>query len=382
MNERPVRIAGTGIYLPGEPVRFHDIERVLGELDQVTPEFKKWYQRTRNLMYQILGMENYYYAIDRETGRTNETAAGMAAKAARPALEMAGVKPEEVDLLVYGSSSLDHFICPPTSAFVQQELGIDYCAEITIHSNCTSSYKALQVAHDMVANGRYNVALVCSSNLVSSALKASFYNQAVIEKNQAILRWFLSDGAGALVMKADETGTPGLYFLDTYVESVGAKYPPHMYNQSGCASEGPIHDYEHGLHHITQDYRDVSQLGPKMFIDGFLKFCDLFKQRFGEEEYVRRILNASYFLVNVPTRHLIDLVADELIVKFSELREASFDLYYSTTEKRGYTGPAAILLTLDKLLRTETLKNHETVVSFVTESSKWMNAGFMLEWRE
>ncbi len=382
MNERPVKIVGSGIYLPGEPVRFHDIESVLGELDEVSPEFKKWYKRTRNLMYQILGMENYYYAIDRATGRANDTAAGMAAKAARPALEMAGIEPGDVDLLVYGSSSLDRFICPPTSAFVQQELGIDYCAEMTIHSNCTSSYKALQVAHDLVANGRYDVALVCSSNLVSSALKASFFNQAVIEKNQAILRWFLSDGAGAIVVKADETGSPGLYFVDTYVESVGTRYPPHMYNMSGCASEGPIHDHEHGLHHITQDYRDVSQLGPKMFIEGFLKFCDLFKQRFGEEEYVRRILNASYFLVNVPTRHLIDLVADELIVKFSELREASFDLYYSTTEKRGYTGPAAILMTLDKLLRTETLKNHETIVSFVTESSKWMNAGFMLEWRE
>jgi 3-oxoacyl-[acyl-carrier-protein] synthase III len=183
-------------------------------------------------------------------------------------------------------------------------------------------------------------------------------------------------------MRAEDEAKPGLYFLDTYVESVGTRYPPHMYNMSGCSTEGPLNDWENGLHHIVQDYRDVSQLGPKIFLEGFLRFCDLFKQRFGEEEYTRRILNASYFLVNVPTRHLIDLVADELIIKFRELREASFDLYYSTTEKRGYTGPAAILLTLDKLLRTEKLKNHETIVSFVTESSKWMNAGFMLEWRD
>jgi 3-oxoacyl-[acyl-carrier-protein] synthase III len=381
MNERPVRVAGTGAYLPGEPVKFHDIESVLGELTEVTPDFQKWYKRTRNLMYQILGMENYYYAIDRETGACNDTCAGMSARAARDAIAMAGIEANDIDLIIYGGSSNDRFICPPTSAFIQQELGIDYCAEMSIHSNCTATYKALQVASDLIANGRYKTALVCSSNLVSSALKASYYNQAKIEKNQAILRWFLCDGAGAVVLKADEDGTPGMYFRDSYVESVGSKYPPHMYNSAGCSTLGALQDYEAGNHHVTQDYRDVSQLGPKLFIEGFLKFCDQIKHRLGEEEYKKRVLDATYFLVNVPTRHLIDLTADELKVKFRELREAKFDMYYSTTEKRGYTGPAAILLTLDKLLNTESFRDRETIVSFVTESSKWMNAGFVLEYR-
>ena len=203
MNERPVRLAGSGGFLPGEAVPFHDIEQVLGELEDVSPDFKKWYKRTRNLMYQILGMERYYYAIDRETGKCNDTCAGMADKDAKQAIKAAGLEPNDIDLLIYGSSSMDRFICPPTSAFVQQELGIEYCAEMSIHSNCTSSYKALQVAHDLIANGRYKNSLVCSSNLVSSALKASFYNQDKLGKNQAILRWFLSDGAGAVVLKAE-----------------------------------------------------------------------------------------------------------------------------------------------------------------------------------
>lgn len=382
MNERPVKVVGAGAYLPGEPIKFHDIEKVLGELTDTSDDFKKWYKRTRNLMYQILGMENYYYAIDPKTGDTNETCAGMSAKAARLALEMAQVEPNEVDLLIYGGSSNDRFICPPTSAFIQQELGIEYCAEMSIHSNCTATYKALQVASDLIANGRYKTALVCSSNLVSSALKASFYNQAKLEKNSAILRWFLCDGAGAIVLKADESGSPGMYFMDSYVESVGAKYPPHMYNQMGCSSLGPRQDYEVGNHHVVQDYRDVSQLGPKLFIEGFLKFCDQLRNRLGDEEYRRRVHDATYFLVNVPTKHLIDLTADELKVKFKELRDAKFDMYYSTTEKRGYTGPAAILLTLDKILRTETFRDRETLISFVTESSKWMNAGFVMEYRK
>lgn len=380
MNERPVKLVGAGAYLPGEPVKFHDIEKVLGELNDVDADFKKWYKRTRNLMYQILGMENYYYAIDRETGQCNETCAGMAAKAARQAIDMAGIDPQEIDLIVYGGSSNDRFICPPTSAFVQEELGIDYCAEMSIHSNCTATYKALQVASDLIANGRYKTALVCSSNYVSSALKASFYNQKKLEKNQAILRWFLCDGAGAVILRADENKTPGMYLADSYVESVGAKFPPHMYCRNGVSSLGYLEDYAEGLHHITQDYRDVSQLGPKLFQEGFLKFCDQLKAKVGEDEYKRRVLDATYFLVNVPTKHLIDLTADELKVKFRELRDAKFDMYYSTTEKRGYTGPAAILITLDKMLRHESFKHNETIISFVTESSKWMNAGFVLEY--
>lgn len=380
MNERPVKVVGAGAYLPGEPVKFHDIEKVLGELTEVNDDFKKWYKRTRNLMYQILGMENYYYAIDPETGMANDTCAGLAAKAGRAALKMANMDAQEIDLLIYAGSSNDRFICPPTSAFVQQELGIEYCAEMSIHSNCTATYKALQVASDMIANGRYKTAMVCSANLVSSALRSDFYNQAKLEKNQAILRWFLCDGAGAIILKADESGSPGLYFRDSYVESVGSKYSPHMYNSMGASTAGPRLDYLAGNHHITQDYRDVSQLGPKLFIDGFLKFCDQLRDKLGEEEYKRRVHDAKYFLVNVPTRHLIDLTADELKVKFRELRDAKFDMYYSTTEKRGYTGPAAILITLEKLMSQEKLENRDAIISFVTESSKWMHAGFLLEY--
>ncbi len=384
MYDRPVRIAGTGSYLPGDPVKFHDIEKVLGELDEVTPDFKKWYKRTAKVMYQILGMENYHYAIDRETGECSETCAGMSAKAARQALEMANLDPKDVELLIYGSSSMDRFICPPTSVFVQEELQIPYCAEISIHSNCTATYKAMQVAHDLIRLGRYKNALIVSSNLVSQALKASYYNQKKIERNHAVLRWFLSDGAGAMVLKAEDEQIPGMYFLDTYLESVGYNYPPHMYNRAGSSSLGPLKDYENGYHHIVQDFREVSQLGPKLSIKAFAKFLDILKEQWGEEEFARRIKSTTHVLANVPTKHIIDLAFDEMMPLAKKLiDDPGFDLYYSTTDQMGYTGPVAILLTLDRLLRQDTdqLKDGGLVLSFVTESSKWMNAGFVLEWK-
>ncbi len=385
MYDRSVRIAGTGTYLPGEPVKFHDIEKVLGELDEVTPDFKKWYKRTANVMYQILGMENYYYAIDRETGACNETCAGMAAKASRQALEMAGIEAKDIELLIYGSSSMDRFICPPTSVFVQEELQIPYCAEMSIHSNCTATYKAMQVAHDLIRLGRYKNALICSTNLVSSALKASYYNQAKIERNHAVLRWFLSDGGGAMVLKAEDGDkVPGMYFVDTYLESVGYNYPPHMYNRAGCSSLGPKEDYEHGYHHIVQDFREVSQLGPKLSIQAFGKFLEILREKWGEEEFRRRIQATTHVLANVPTKHIIDLAFDEMMPIARKYHEnPTFDLYYSTTDQMGYTGPVAILLTLDRLLRQDAgdLKDGSTIMSFVTESSKWMNAGFILEWK-
>lgn len=379
---REVKLVGSGVHLPGAPVPYDDIDRVLGPFEGMSPEFEKKYQRTRRLMKSLLGMENYHYALDPDTHELTETCASMGARAARPALEMAGIDPAEVDLLIYAGSSLDRFICPPTSALLQEALRIPRCAEYSIHSNCTATYKALELGADLIAAGRYHTALIVSSNLVSNALKAAYFNPAHLDHNTAMLRLFLCDGAGALVLRAaDRAPGPGLCVVDTFLESVGADQPSHMYSRAGSSTRGPRQDYEDGLHHIVQDFAAVSALGPRYFAAGFERMVAQIKGKKGEEHFRTRAPDVSHFLVNVPSRHLIDLVADELTARFKVHLGGvmPFDLYYSTVEKMGYTGPAAIALTLDRLLRSGDLKAGQIVVSFVTESSKWINAGFMLE---
>ena len=116
---------------------------------------------------------------------------------------MAGVAPSEIDLIVYGGITFEMFCPSHLRAHSGSTSDSEPPAEYSIHSNCTSTYKALQLATDQLAMGRYNTALIASAQLSSPFLRAEFYNQEIIEKSQILLRWFLSDGAGALVLTTD-----------------------------------------------------------------------------------------------------------------------------------------------------------------------------------
>lgn len=374
-----VRLAGTGSFLPGDPIPMNDIEKVLGDFEDVDDDFKKWYKRTRKVMRGLLGVDYYYFAIDPETGETTETPSSMAAKAAENALEMAGIKANDVDLLLYGGASQDLWACPPTTSFIQEKLGIEHCAEMSIHSNCTSTYKAIQIATDQIAYGRYKTALVTTANQTSHYYRASSFNQKKMTRHQAMMRWFLCDGGGAMVLTRDDGSSPGLEVYDTMVESVGIAHEPHMYTRFGSC-QTPKEAWDEGLHHLTQNFNQVSTIGPDFFLDGVQRFAEQVGLNPDDPENINMI---KYFLANVPADHLLDVAMEEAKERISVGMRALQKVYYSTVANRGYTGPAAIAITLDELMRKKRgdLSDGDFLVSFVTESSKWMNAGFVMRYR-
>src|SRR5512137_662021 len=200
-HNRPVYLAGTGAYLPGEPIPFERSGEVLGELTDAPPKIRRWIANTAPVMRELLDIAYVHYAIDPVTRESTDDNVTMATKAARIALEAAGIAPGEIDLICYGSAHQDQM--PTASVRIQEALGIDCCAELAIHANCTSAYKALHLAHRLLAAGDYRTALVVSASVSSSELRAEYYNQALVDKESLFLRWFLCDGAGALVLTTD-----------------------------------------------------------------------------------------------------------------------------------------------------------------------------------
>ena len=190
-----------------------------------------------------------------------------------------------------------------------------------------------------------------------------------------MMRWFLCDGSGAMVFQRDDlTDGKGLRVMDTMIESVGIAEEPHMYTQVGAATR--IKDaYANGWHHLTQNFNQVSNIGPKFFMDGLKRFADQIGIDPTDKKTVESI---TYFLANVPTDHLVDIGLDEARAQWGLALEHLQRVLYSTVSNRGYTGPAAIAITLDELMRKVGLKEGDIVASFVTESSKWMNAGFLM----
>ncbi len=366
MNERDVYIAGIGSYSPGEPVPFDDIESVLGEITEAQPKIMKRIKRLRPIMKEMLGIEHSYFALDPITREQTETNVSMSVKSSQKAIAQAGLKNEEIDLIVYAGILFD-YLCPPTSVMVQDELEIAYCAEISIHSNCTSTYKALQVAADLIANGRYENALVVSSQMSSTFLRAEYFNQKVITEDQAILRWFLCDGAGAVVLTANKPENNPVRVADTYLESVGAGTEPSMHMKIGAAASQLQDIYKNGYHHLVQDIRTVAKKAPDLFGKGIHTMLDKTNVD---------VAKVKCFFANIPTKHLMDLAIRNLKKDFLNDQLP----FYTAMVSRGYQGPPAILIALDDYFGTENaLAKGDCLVSFVTESSKWMHAGFVLE---
>ena len=372
-------VSGSGSFLPGEPIHKTQVDRYLGELTDAPPRIVKWLQRIKGLMAELLEVEYYHFAIDPETRTFTEDNISMSVKAARLALEAAGAKAGDVQLIVYGSSHQDQM--PTASVRIQEGLGIDRCAELSIHANCTSAYKALLVASDMIRYGRYDNALVISSSMSSSELVAEYYNQPLVTKEELFLRYFLSDGASALFLEAapgnsaggdDRHGRGALFVDHVYMESAGGNKPSAMGNKRPAYWMNPKEEFDKGYHHVAQMFQEelrqnFHEANGTVFLNGLKRML---------HQYPLDTESVKFFQVNFPSRHISELVMDEC----TELGIARHTLY-SKMSDMGYLGPPMAFLCLDRILREETLANGETILSFVTEVSKFMQAGYIMTWR-
>lgn len=370
MTRHKVYVCGSGSYLPGAPIPFTDIETVLGELTGAPPKIRKWMARTNELMGELLDIEYVHYGIDPVTREFTEDNISMAVKAARKALEAAGMQPGDIDLICYGAAHQDQM--PTASVRIQEELGIEVCDEFAIHANCTSAYKAMYLAHRLIESGRNTNALVLSSSMASSELRAEYYNQALVDKESLFLRWFLSDGAGAAIMSADRSAAKGFAVETTYIESIGGKRSPLMYNHRPALWLNPKKEYEEGLHHLRQNFRNAlsseifQEEGGSIFFNGLRR---MLAERSISGDSIR------CFQINLPAKHIVQSIMDEC-------RELgiSDEAYYSRLDQLGYCGPPMVFICLDRILREEQFAPQDRVVSFVTEVSKFMQAGYVLQY--
>ncbi len=365
-----IRLAGTGSYLPGAPIPFDEVDHYLGEIQNAPEKVMKWFNRIRPLMKEMIDVEYYHFAFDAQTREYLDDNITMSVKAARKALEMAGAAPEEVELIVYGSAHQDQM--PTATVRIQEALGIEQCGELSIHANCTSAYKALLLAGDLIRNGRYRNALVVSSSVSSSELRAEYYNQPLIRREELFLRYFLCDGAGALFLKADESGSPGLYLEATTMESVGGRKPSAMNNGRPAYWMNPEQEFHEGRHHLAQMFNEQLRLhfhdeDGSVFFKGLKRFL---------AAHPLDPAQIKYFQVNFPSRHISELIMDECAT-LGIPREA----LYSKMTGMGYPGPPMAFICLDQILRNEALHRDELVLSFVTEVSKFMQAGFLFRQR-
>ena len=167
------RITGTGSYLPEKVLTNFDLEKFVDTSDQ-------WI-RDRT------GIEKRHVAIE------GQLTVDLAERAARSAIEAAGIKPQDIDLIVVATTTPDR-IFPSTACLLQSRLDIHGCPAFDIQAVCTGFVYALGVAEKFIKSGSARRALVVGAETLSRLLNWNDRATCVL----------FGDGAGAVVLEADE----------------------------------------------------------------------------------------------------------------------------------------------------------------------------------
>jgi 3-oxoacyl-[acyl-carrier-protein] synthase III len=195
------RIEGTGRYLPEKVLTNFDLEKIVDTTDE-------WI-RTRT------GIERRHIAAE------GETTVDMAEPAARAALHSAGVEPQEIDFIAFGTTTPD-LVFPNCGVLLQARLGIRGCPAFSVEAACTGFIYALSIADKYVRCGESKCALVIGADMLSRIVNWKDRQTCVL----------FADGAGAVVLKP--SSQPGI--ISTHIHADGAYQD--LLNYPGGVSKG------------------------------------------------------------------------------------------------------------------------------------------------
>jgi 3-oxoacyl-[acyl-carrier-protein] synthase-3 len=197
------RIAGTGSYLPDKILTNLDLEQMVDTTDE-------WI-RDRT------GIERRHIAAD------GQTTVDLGEQAARRAIEAAGLRPQDIDFIAFGTTTPD-LVFPNCGVLLQERLGCRGGPAFSVETACAGFIYALSIADKFVKAGEARCALVVGAETLSRITDWSDRSTAVI----------FADGAGAVVLQPD--AQPGI--LSTHLHADGA-YKDMLYCATGVSKGFP-----------------------------------------------------------------------------------------------------------------------------------------------
>lgn len=182
------RIAGTGSYLPEKVLTNADLEKMVETSDE-------WIQTRTGIRERHIAAEG-------------ETTSDLGYQAALRALDAAGIDASQLDMIVVGTTTPD-LIFPSTACLIQAKLGASGCPAFDVNAACSGFVFALSVADKFIRSGDARHVLVIGTETLTRIVDWEDRTTCVL----------FGDGAGAVVLKADEeTG-----ILSTHLHSDGSK---------------------------------------------------------------------------------------------------------------------------------------------------------------
>ena len=308
------RIIGTGSYVPEKVITNDDLSRMLGE-------------NINEFVTQVLGISERHICAD------DESTADLATAAGHQALQAAGLKPEDIDLIVLATDTPEQ-LSPSTSVVVQHRLGAKNAGTFDINAACAGFVTALDTAAKfIIADPAYKNILVIGAYAISKFVDWT-------EKKTATI---FADGAGAVVLQSSDEA-PG--FLGSKLIADGT-FHDHMGIYAG-GTHLPVtaQVIEEGMWNKVRFARkypvEVNLEGWPAIIADVLQKCHL------SQDDIKLFL---FTQVNLST-----------IKEVMRIMDLPMSRTHTIMQKWGYTGSACIPMVLDDAVREGKLKPGDNVV--------------------
>ena len=214
---KSVYIIDIAAVLPNDPVSNSEMESVLGQVGSKP-------SRARAIVTRSNGITSRHYAVDRTTGQPSHTNAQLTAEAVQK-LQSDDFDLAAMECLVCGTGLADQMV-PNHAVMVHGELGKPCCEVVATAGVCVAGMTAMKYAYLGIASGEFSNAVATGSETASTMMRAAMYEQEVAGNIEALekqpelafekdfLRWMLSDGAGAVLLKLSQNHRACPYVLN------------------------------------------------------------------------------------------------------------------------------------------------------------------------
>ncbi len=281
-SERTAKLTGIaikslGAYLPERVVANSELETQYG--------FEPGWIARRT------GILNRRFAAD------DEGTSDLAVKAAREAIDSAGVDKSEIDLVIVGTFTPD-FTCPSTACLVQEKLGLD-AAAVDVHAACSGFMYALSTGAQYVATGNSRLALVIGADI----------NSRIVEPSDQGTAPLFGDAAGAALLGAG-SAEQGLLCYQLGADGSGGS----MLDRPVGGTSRPVTPelVSAGQHYLKMDGRNVFKWAIQAVtetIDQILKKADVDVSEvklFVLHQANIRIIDHAMKVLNIPSEKVFN----------------------------------------------------------------------------
>lgn len=313
------RITGLGYYVPDNVVTNADLSKQMDTTDE-------WIQERTGIQERRWIKEG-----------TDDTSAVMGAKAARIAIERAGLTKDDIDFIVFATLSPDYYF-PGCGVLIQDLLDMPTIGALDVRNQCSGFVYALSVADQFIKTGMYKNILVIGAEYHSNGLDKTTRGRSVTV--------IFGDGAGACVLSREVDNNKGI--LSTHLHSEG-KYADKLI----VASPSIAHWVPQILEAPDEDFSYFPYMdGTFVFKHAVVRFAEVIN-----EGLMKNNLEKGNIDLLIP--HQANLRIAQFIQKKFGLRD---DQVFNNIMKYGNTTAASVVIALTEAWETGKIKEGDTIV--------------------